>query len=96
MEVYFTFFDTSGGTIAFPEFLKTTGKMFRGTVEEKAALSLSIIDLDGDKKIQRKELYEVCKCIEEITKLVPSVDNITPAEQVVDSIFALGFPTFLF
>ena len=79
-----------GGTVGFPEFVKALGIMARGSPEEKADLTLSIVDLDNDKKIQKHELEEVCSKIVEITSKMPSIDNIIPADQIVEKIFSQG------
>eukprot|EP01080_Neovahlkampfia_damariscottae_P005619 gene5619-9436_t len=80
--------EDGGGTVGFPEFIKALGIMSRGSPEEKANFTLAIVDLDNDKKIQKHELEEVCEKIVEITSKMPSIDNIIPAEQVVEKIFA--------
>jgi Ca2+-binding EF-hand superfamily protein len=82
--------DDSGGSVAFPEFIKALGTMARGSPEEKVKLALSIVDLDKDKKIQKKELEEVCTKIAEITSKLPFIDNIVPSEQIVENIFSKG------
>lgn len=78
--------ESTDGSIGFQEYIDALSIMTRGSPEEKAKIALSIIDLDGNAKVNQKEVIEACS---KITKIVTSegFKLETSVDEVVSRIF---------
>jgi len=83
--------ESNDGSIGFEEYIKALSIMTRGSAEEKVNMALKIIDLDGNSKVNQKEIIEACSDIVKILKN-EGYESELSVDEVVSRIFNMDKP----